>query len=146
MSTRKRSRSYWARKVHRYLGLFIGVQFIAWTVGGLYFSWTNLDEVHGDHLQAPRPHLRGDVPLVSPGSVLEAIRLREPVDSLVGINLAEVLGTPTYRVQYFRALSGAVSWRMRRQEVCELSWDGMKQCGSRSVDSRIQPQSGRWNI
>ena len=38
LPTRPRSRTYWARKVHRYLGLFIGVQFIAWTVGGLYFS------------------------------------------------------------------------------------------------------------
>lgn len=36
------------RKVHRYLGLAIGLQFIMWTVSGLYFSWTDLDEIHGD--------------------------------------------------------------------------------------------------
>jgi uncharacterized iron-regulated membrane protein len=130
VSTRKRSRSYWARKVHRYLGLFIGVQFIAWTVGGLYFSWTNLDEVHGDHLQAPRPHLRGDVPLVSPGSVLEAIRLREPVDSLVGINLAEVLGTPTYRVQYF---SGA----QRRSQLADATTGSLRTPVGRDEAVRI---------
>ena len=36
------------RKVHRYLGLFLGVQFLLWTVSGLYFSWTDIDEIHGD--------------------------------------------------------------------------------------------------
>ncbi len=37
------------RKTHRYLGLFIGIQFLFWTLSGLYFSWTNIDEIHGDH-------------------------------------------------------------------------------------------------
>ncbi len=38
------------RKVHRYLGLFIGVQFLFWTLGGLYFSWNNMNDVHGKTL------------------------------------------------------------------------------------------------
>ena len=38
------------RKAHRYLGLFLGVQFILWTISGLYFSWTNIDEIRGEHL------------------------------------------------------------------------------------------------
>ena len=36
------------RKTHRYLGIFLGIQFLMWTVSGLYFSWTNIDEIHGD--------------------------------------------------------------------------------------------------
>ena len=40
--------SFKIRKTHRYLGLFIGIQFLAWTISGLYFSWTDLDEIHGD--------------------------------------------------------------------------------------------------
>jgi len=39
------------RKSHRYLGLFLGIQFLFWTVSGLYFSWTNIDEIHGDHFK-----------------------------------------------------------------------------------------------
>jgi hypothetical protein len=27
------------------------VQFLFWTLGGLYFSWTNIDRIHGDHFQ-----------------------------------------------------------------------------------------------
>ena len=48
------------RKVHRFLGIFIGIQFLFWTVSGLYFSWTNIDEIHGDHYQketSPNPVL-----------------------------------------------------------------------------------------
>ena len=36
---------------HRYLGLFLGIQFLFWTISGLYFSWTDLDEIHGDHFK-----------------------------------------------------------------------------------------------
>ena len=39
------------RKIHRYLGLIIGIQFLAWTISGVYFSWTNMDEIHGDHFR-----------------------------------------------------------------------------------------------
>ena len=41
----------WIRKSHRYLGIFLGIQFLFWTSSGLYFSWTNLDEIHGDHFK-----------------------------------------------------------------------------------------------
>jgi hypothetical protein len=36
------------RKIHRYLGIITGIQFLLWTISGLYFSWTNLDDIHGD--------------------------------------------------------------------------------------------------
>ena len=39
------------RKTHRYLGLFLGVQFLLWTISGLYFSWTDIDEIHGDQFK-----------------------------------------------------------------------------------------------
>ena len=42
------------RKIHRYLGLFIGLQFLAWTISGLYFSWTDIDEIHGDQFLKPQ--------------------------------------------------------------------------------------------
>ena len=45
------------RKTHRYLGLFIGLQFLAWTVSGLYFSWTDLDEIHGEPFKKTLPQL-----------------------------------------------------------------------------------------
>lgn len=39
------------RLFHRYLGIILGVQFLFWTISGLYFSWTNIDEIHGDQFK-----------------------------------------------------------------------------------------------
>ncbi len=47
----------YTRKTHRYLGLFIGVQFLFWTIGGLYFSWNNMDDVHGKTLLDKTEHI-----------------------------------------------------------------------------------------
>ncbi|MGY3793911.1 PepSY domain-containing protein [Aquimarina sp. 433] len=47
----KRKTAIWIRKAHRYLGLFLGIQFLMWTISGLYFSWTDIDEIHGDHFK-----------------------------------------------------------------------------------------------
>ena len=39
------------RRVHRYLGIFLGIQFLIWTISGMYFSWTNIDDIHGDQFR-----------------------------------------------------------------------------------------------
>jgi len=45
----RKNNKYYIRKAHRFLGVAIGVQFLFWTISGLYFTWTDLDEIHGDH-------------------------------------------------------------------------------------------------
>lgn len=115
----RRSSTFRVRQVHRWLGLVIGIQFVLWTVGGLYFAWTDLDEIHGDHLRAPAPQLDDVEDLVSPSAVIAQIRAGgEPVDSLAGLGLAEVLGRPTYRVDYFTRVSGEV---VRKQRLADAS-------------------------
>lgn len=34
----RHSRQYYLRRLHRYLGVTIGIQFLLWTAGGLYCS------------------------------------------------------------------------------------------------------------
>lgn len=51
----KRKTALNIRKIHRYLGIFIGIQFLMWTVSGLYFSWTDIDEIHGDQFKKLPP-------------------------------------------------------------------------------------------
>ena len=46
----------YTRKTHRYLGLLVGIQFLFWTVGGLYFSWNDMDDVHGKTLLDKTEH------------------------------------------------------------------------------------------
>ena len=97
---RARSSTFHARRIHRWLGLVIGVQFLLWTAGGLYFSWVSLDVVHGDHLMRPAPRLAPDVALASPAVALEALRARGRVDSIVSTELVNVLGQPLWRIGY----------------------------------------------
>lgn len=52
----KKNNQYYVRKTHRWLGVIIGVQFLFWTVSGLYFSWTNIDEIHSDHFIENHPN------------------------------------------------------------------------------------------
>jgi hypothetical protein len=39
------------------LGVLIGIQFLFWTVSGLFFSWTDIDEIHGDHFLKEMHHM-----------------------------------------------------------------------------------------
>jgi len=39
------------RKVHRYIGLLVSLQLLAWTIGGIWFTWNDIDNIHGDHLR-----------------------------------------------------------------------------------------------
>tara|TARA_A100000164_G_scaffold316913_1_gene297231 strand:+ start:162 stop:857 length:696 start_codon:yes stop_codon:yes gene_type:complete len=69
----KRKAALAIRKSHRYLGLFIGIQFLAWTVSGLYFSWTDIDEIHGDQFRRIPPKKRIFSNLISLDSISEDI-------------------------------------------------------------------------
>lgn len=43
-----------ARKIHKWVGLFVGLQVIIWSLSGLYMTAIHLDIIHGDHLvQSP---------------------------------------------------------------------------------------------
>ncbi len=51
----RRSKHFYVRKGHRWIGVFVGVQLLMWTASGLYFSWTDIDEIHGDQFLSPAP-------------------------------------------------------------------------------------------
>ena len=38
------------RKIHKWIGLIIGIQILLWFVSGLVMTWFDIDTVHGDHL------------------------------------------------------------------------------------------------
>lgn len=40
---------------HRWIGLAVAVQLLAWSLGGLMFSLLDIDDVHGDLDRAPQP-------------------------------------------------------------------------------------------
>jgi uncharacterized iron-regulated membrane protein len=87
------------RKIHRYLGLIIGIQFMCWTVGGLYFAFSDIDEIHGDH-QRKHIAITSFDSLVSPSFVVEKIRNVYGLDSLESLRLIAILDKPVYQVAY----------------------------------------------
>jgi uncharacterized membrane protein YkoI len=99
-----KSKHYYIRKSHRWLGVLLGVQFILWTLGGLYFSWSNMDEIHGDVQKKEAPLLSSSIALVSPSNVLNSIKKVHQIDSVVSIQLIEILGHPYYQVRCMNAI------------------------------------------
>ncbi len=77
------------RKAHRYLGIFIGIQFIMWTVSGLYFSWTDLDDIHGDQFKK-------EVVEKSSFSDLKSPTQLDPALELISVSLEDISGEPYY--------------------------------------------------
>lgn len=99
-----KSRHYYIRKTHRWLGLILGIQFLMWTIGGLYFSWSDIDEVHGDFQKRNARLLSAQISLVSPTTVLDTIRKAHRIDSVVAIQLIEILDKPFYQVRCISTL------------------------------------------
>ncbi len=77
------------RKAHRYLGIFIGIQFIMWTVSGLYFSWTDLDDIHGDQFKKEVVEKSSFSDLKSPSQL-------DPALKLISVSLEDISGEPYY--------------------------------------------------
>ncbi|PTX13108.1 PepSY-associated transmembrane protein [Pontibacter mucosus] len=96
-----KSKHYYIRKSHRYLGIILGIQFLFWTLGGLYFSWNDIDEVHGDHLRKEKRHFSASMKMASPQAVLDAIKAKSQVDSVLSVQLIEIAGVPAYQIRYF---------------------------------------------
>lgn len=89
------------RKIHRYLGLFIGIQFLGWTISGLYFSWNNIDNVHGDHMRKSPHFISATSPLVSPTEAITELKTKQSIDSIHSVQLISVVGKPLYQIVYF---------------------------------------------
>ena len=79
-----------ARKTHKWLGLFVGLQIVIWSLSGLYMTAVRIDIIHGDHL-VRRP----------PARSIDALQLVDPLTVAAphradGVRLAWVRGRPVY--------------------------------------------------
>jgi len=105
------------RKTHRYLGLFIGIQLLLWTISGLYFSWTNIDRIHGDHYKyesySPKAfhHLTDLSNLVVPNGISH-------------IQIREINGNPYYWInneRLYNAKTGEIKQSISEQEALDIA-------------------------
>ena len=108
------------RKTHRYLGVFIGLQFLAWTISGLYFSWTDLDEIHGDQYQILPP------PATAFKNLIDLDSLAVPIKQ---VRIVEIGGNPYYWVnsaKLFDARSGVLKQGIDQAEAMAVANQYMK--------------------
>jgi len=135
------------RKWHRYLGLVLGIQFLCWTAGGLYFSWSDMDEVHGDHQRKAAALLPADINVVSPRVAWENLRKSRSVDSIVSVALIQVLGKPVYQVKCLArgdhhahvyladALTGNLRLPLSKSEAVQLA---QSQFSTRAAAAKVE--------
>ena len=117
----KRKVSLKIRKAHRYLGIFLGVQFLFWTISGLYFSWTNIDEIHGDHFRKQLPPTFVYENLIDIDSIPREIN---------NISLVEISDTPFYWVNkkyLYNARNGDFKSEITKEEALWVSKKYMRE-------------------
>lgn len=85
-----------SRKWHRFLGPLIGIQLCLWTLGGIYFSWFHIDNVHGDYERAAieTPDLRG----LSEAMPIGTFVSRSELDRVEEIRVGTFLGRTVVRL------------------------------------------------
>ncbi len=88
----------WTRKIHRYLGLILGIQFLAWTIGGLYFSWTKIEQIRGEDIKAEKTVLPIQMQNASLGNLLDSLQKNEPKISFKNIQVVDILGKAYYQI------------------------------------------------
>ena len=118
----KRKISLKIRKAHRYLGIFLGIQFLFWTISGLYFSWTNLDEIHGDHYKNLEYETLSFENLISPSQ----INVKEAINTL---EIRDINKSPYYFVNkkwLFNAVNGEKKNELSEAEALYIAEKHMK--------------------
>lgn len=87
----------WIRRLHKWFGLVIALQFVIWTGSGLVMSLLDHHRVEGEHHRAPSVPTTAPWPsdAASPAQVLAAAK--QPVQTL---DTWRLLGRPVYRLAY----------------------------------------------
>jgi len=112
----KRKTALVIRKAHRYLGIFLGIQFLMWTISGLYFSWTDIDEIHGDQFKKEVTPIAHDN-LLRLGAIPYA-------QSVFSLELRTIADNPYYWVNdsvLIDAESGKIKPKISSEEALEVA-------------------------
>ena len=115
--------SHKIRRAHRYLGLFLGLQFLMWTISGLYFSWTNLDEIHGDQFKNLDYQPIAFNNLISPSE----INYPEPINR---IEIRDIKEEPYFLINesfLFHARTGEIKKTISEEDAIYIANNYMKE-------------------
>ncbi len=93
------------RRSHRWLGLFVGVQLLAWALSGAYFAWTRIESVRGDDRRSEPSPLLLEPGWRSPSELLVA-------DSTLAGEVPTAEGSPRLRSLAVVRLEGRSFYRL----------------------------------
>ena len=86
--------SFWARRAHKWIGLFVGVQALLWMISGVYMTVVPIDVIHGDHLA----HAAGDaLQAATPRMDQAAVMGRYP--GITSFKLKRLLDRDVYEIR-----------------------------------------------
>lgn len=89
------------RRFHRYIALFVGIQLLFWTVSGIYFSWNNMDDVHGDTHRLFPKNFKSTLDFALVDSLYKQLQTQHSIDSLSEIALVKNDLMPLARISFF---------------------------------------------
>lgn len=116
------------RKWHRYLGVLLGLQFLLWTFGGLYFSWTDIKTIRGEDIKADKSILSLPSNAGSLTSLRDSINLQISGAKYDQLHIVDILGKMYYQVHIKSPVAQVVLYDVQ----------SMKQRPSLTKDEAIQ--------
>lgn len=114
------------RKLHKWLGLIVGLQLLLWAVSGLVFAWLDHHEVAGEH-SARRPE---------PAVLTQSVALADPMawidesaaKNLIDIRLMSILDQWLWRVE---SAEGVTLHGATTGEAFEFSEESVRELAQR---------------
>ena len=87
------------RRLHRLLGVVVGLQVLLWCASGIYFSWTDIDEIRGDPLRIRSTATAFDEAWVYPAEIDFGSASMVRPRLLTSLDLVEIDGVSHYRLR-----------------------------------------------
>jgi len=106
------------RKIHRWLGLVVGIQLLLWTVGGLFFSLNPIAKVRGETEEPEAPPLEFRTPPASPAAALSELLLDHPRAEIRTVLLRHHLDGAIYEIAFLE--NGEPHWALANATTGEL--------------------------
>ena len=98
------------RKIHRYLGIVIGIQLLLWTASGLFFALNPIEKVRGETEAAQPSTLPISAAAASPSEALDELAARHDGVEILSVVLRPHLDGAVYEIAFRQA--GEPRWML----------------------------------
>jgi len=98
------------RKIHRWLGIVVGIQLLLWTGSGLFFALNPIEKVRGESERVEPGSLAAELNLASPGAAIEELRRTQGEIDVTSVVLRPHLDRSVYEISY--RMDGTERWAL----------------------------------